>query len=222
MRNHKTVGYSPAGGGAGLGGQGNASAAEIVSLFWLNGFSRRLNMWKLTCGVLSAALMVAPASANIIEFSSAVGSGVPVPITEDGITVTEVNGNPFFSELPGTISLDTDTAIVSFIQGAFDLKSLKFLANPQVFGFGAPKTLAISAFDSGNVLIRSDSISFTSPDTLNFTGWNNIGRLVIAGDAQSNLDNIVLTASSVPEPESWALMIVGMAAIGAGLRRRAV
>lgn len=56
--------------------------------------------------------------------------------------------------------------------------------------------------------------------TLSFVGTNMNG-----GDNTSFIDKVSLmgtTAAAVPEPASWALMIVGVGAAGAGLRRRRV
>lgn len=50
--------------------------------------------------------------------------------------------------------------------------------------------------------------------------FSNISSLTIYGAGNQQLDNIVLsTASAVPEPATWALMIVGFGLVGMALRR---
>jgi hypothetical protein len=54
----------------------------------------------------------------------------------------------------------------------------------------------------------------TGSDTLTFNGRNN--------PSYNTLDNVVVVqTAAVPEPASWALMILGVGAVGFGLRRRA-
>jgi hypothetical protein len=53
----------------------------------------------------------------------------------------------------------------------------------------------------------------TGSDTLVFNGRND--------PAYNTLDNVVVTQSAVPEPASWALMLLGVGAIGFGMRRSA-
>ena len=54
----------------------------------------------------------------------------------------------------------------------------------------------------------------TGLDTITFNGRNN--------PDYNTLDNVVVTASGVPEPAAWAMMIVGMGLVGSAMRRRKV
>jgi hypothetical protein len=54
------------------------------------------------------------------------------------------------------------------------------------------------------------------------TGFSVFGYVGGQGDPSTFLDDVaILTDAAVPEPASWALMILGFAATGATVRRRA-
>jgi hypothetical protein len=63
--------------------------------------------------------------------------------------------------------------------------------------------LGSSGFSASNVTFNSGAVAVT---------WMN--QTFAAGDT------VILDVNSVPEPSSWALMIVGVGAVGAFLRRR--
>ena len=59
-------------------------------------------------------------------------------------------------------------------------------------------------------------------NNVSVTSANGIGGFSFTGFAQGNVivDNLVATQAAVPEPSSWAMMLLGTAAIGAALRKR--
>jgi hypothetical protein len=75
----------------------------------------------------------------------------------------------------------------------------------------------------GSTLVASLTLNSDSPLTLyTFTTTTTGGNLVFDELGPSNqqgniLDNV--TMNSVPEPASWAMMLLGLGAIGATLRR---
>jgi hypothetical protein len=54
-----------------------------------------------------------------------------------------------------------------------------------------------------------------SPSQFGFSFWPNLGA---AGNSDFAPDNATFTASAVPEPASWAMMLVGFGALGAVTR----
>ncbi|THD63455.1 PEPxxWA-CTERM sorting domain-containing protein [Phenylobacterium sp.] len=64
--------------------------------------------------------------------------------------------------------------------------------------------------------------TFWTPETLNFTATSTSTVISIVGNTGQEfigLDNVsVATAGGVPEPASWALMLVGFGGLGAALR----
>jgi hypothetical protein len=91
------------------------------------------------------------------------------------------------------------------------------------------------AYFSGNVtLVATDSLGATSTQTITaaavtsfmgFTSTGNITSLVVStpGTVFPTADNLVLAqAAAVPEAGTWALMLAGLATLGAVKRRRAL
>ncbi len=86
--------------------------------------------------------------------------------------------------------------------------------------------LAVSFFDTANVFLGTVNVSGPS-DGVAFAGWesaNAIGRVDIVN---STANGFVLSAqsglfqnSAVPEPATWAMMILGFGIVGSTLRRR--
>ena len=93
-----------------------------------------------------------------------------------------------------------------------------------------PTTL--EAFDSTNTLIFSQNVTltsgaFTDPGTYaNYTinSTTGISRFTFSGSASGNtsIDNLVATTGTapIPEPETYALMLAGLAALGLVAKRR--
>lgn len=100
---------------------------------------------------------------------------------------------------------------------------------------GAPSTTTLAHFDA--MLSESDtrwrvgpctqiSLCATVPTAVQFqSALAGLELLQIdadwkSGGDDSRLDNVVLAAAVVPEPESWALMLLGLAGVAGVLRRR--
>ena len=62
----------------------------------------------------------------------------------------------------------------------------------------------------------------TGYNNVSVTSTNGIGGFRFTGSAQGNtiVDNLVATTAPVPEPASWAMMMLGFGAMGATLRGR--
>jgi hypothetical protein len=78
----------------------------------------------------------------------------------------------------------------------------------------------------GHQVWTSGSLASTSPWTTYTVSFNTAGGQlefyeVGPSDNEGNLlDNVSLSTGGVPEPASWALMLIGFGAMGAVLRRR--
>jgi hypothetical protein len=85
----------------------------------------------------------------------------------------------------------------------------------------------ISVYDTAGVLLSATNVQAGYDGASSFFGWQNaggIGRVVIAagGNGYIMIDNHGYGANAiaaVPEPATWALMIVGFGFVGAAVRR---
>jgi PEP-CTERM motif len=85
-------------------------------------------------------------------------------------------------------------------------------------------------FGPGSIFVDGVAQAFTGP-ALGTIGWANITGLNLTGNSHTIQFNqlpgqwafvseITFAQGAVPEPASWALMILGFGVVGAGLRRR--
>lgn len=96
--------------------------------------------------------------------------------------------------------------------GLFDLSSLD---------------LAISWYSgasNANVLINGNPLAITNSLATYTLGLTNVSSVTITGldtaDGYLSADNLVYSNSAVPEPSTWAMMLVGFGMVGYGLRSR--
>ncbi len=182
----------------------------------------------LTTLAVSASLAAGSASAATITFSDlsgSNGSSFTSPYSEAGFTVSYVSGNlrtakAFGNPTPALFFNDTATFDIS--GGLFSLSSFDG-AIASRFG---NVTYAITGY-LNNILTFSQSITTNSQtfSTLaTSSGQQTFDRVRFAMSTTSssaNIDNINVSAVSaaVPEPATWALMILGFGAIGGAMRR---
>ena len=107
------------------------------------------------------------------------------------------------------ITLPGLTNAFSLNFGTFNGSSVHFLlSNGQAFTFGS----AVSDFNQPYKLLDFFGVTDT-------TGFNSV--LVTSSDLVLNVGNVAYGgAVPVPEPETWALMLVGFAGLGVALRTR--
>jgi PEP-CTERM motif-containing protein len=194
----------------------------------------------LLAGVGAAALLTAalPAAAQVVlqdNFDSAPQilnwAGDSVFASTSAPASVDLIGTGFFDLQPGHGNyLDLDgstgsgnnpagqiTSVDSFAAGAY---SLSFLlgGNDRI---SQTQSTTISLGDWSTTITPGASDPFTQHD-FSFT-TNTAGQLTFTENGPSNqqgnlLDDVKLTA--VPEPASWALMLVGFGGLGAVLRSR--
>lgn len=81
----------------------------------------------------------------------------------------------------------------------------------------------VSVFDKDGALIFSQDAGASSAYVhYTINSGNGIGHFSISGSASGNtsIDNVAVNVSAVPEVQTWALMLAGLAATGALVRRR--
>ena len=86
--------------------------------------------------------------------------------------------------------------------------------------------LAVSFFDTANVLLGTVNVSGAS-DGVAFAGWESSSTIGRVGIVNASSNGFVLAAQSglfqnaaVPEPATWAMLILGFGAVGGAMRRR--
>jgi hypothetical protein len=187
-----------------------------------------------TRAALFAAALVTAGTANAatMTFDSLAGSnGDPFtgPYVEDGFSIVKtvgdfyvgaVFGNPVPSLVTGSVFGGTSGALTltKVGGGTFTLTSFDYT------NFGGPGSYSVvGSLNGSGVYVFGASGDFsavwqtvlgngTSVDQLDFT--------FSARGTSLNIDNFTLGSGGVPEPASWALMIVGFGLVGVASRRR--
>lgn len=139
-----------------------------------------------------------------------------------GLTHPFSFGNTVWSGTPA-VAVGYDSAVMSFAFDAPVSAVLAELAWSRIPG-GGPLTLSI--FNSGGAML--ESLSFAPDDPAVQTGFfgfrrsnADIARFEVAGYyfGARNLSTFTEAVSAVPEPATWAMMIIGFAGTGAMVRK---
>lgn len=89
-----------------------------------------------------------------------------------------------------------------------------------------PLEVEFNNTDVGDLAASSISYGWTQSITSIFRATGTTGTLSFigtgptSGDITTGLDNVILSAGAVPEPTTWAMMLVGLGMIGFAVRRR--
>jgi hypothetical protein len=178
------------------------------------------------------ASQVSVAHATTVDFNTLGGgtSSTFTTYTEGGFTVASTSGTwqvakLFGNPVPDVSSSGSAALAVTYTGGNFTFSDVD-LANASSFRQDVTN-YSIEGY-LGNVLeftqlgqvFGGEGNTFVTIASTNST--QAIDLLVISESAEnaSNLDNIVLFASAVPEPSTWAMMILGFAGIGFTAYRR--
>jgi PEP-CTERM motif len=160
-------------------------------------------------------------------------TSLPGPVTQSpNIASTDLIGTGFFDLYPGNgnyVDLDGSTGYGNLPFAGVLQSNASFGAGTYTISFdlgGNARGAVAQTTDVylGSTLVASLNLASNAPLTLySFTATTTGGNLTFdelgPSDQQGNiLDNV--TMSSVPEPASWAMMLLGVTAIGATLRRR--
>lgn len=199
----------------------------------------------IAASVAAAALAAGAAQANVVlsdNFNSdaqmlnwtgdATFSSLPGPVGEGpGVASTDLIGTGYFDFYPGNgnyVDLDGSSGWGNTPFAGVLVSKTAFGAGTYTLSFdlggnarGAPaQTTQVYL---GTTLVASLTLASGAPLTLySYTVSTSGGPLAFEelgpSDQQGNiLDNVTM---SVPEPTSWAMMLLGAGAIGATLRRR--
>jgi hypothetical protein len=193
--------------------------------------------------VVAAALAASGAQAQVIDFNELAHSGSYVTsqtITSGGFLFdgsfgyTEQLGvwgsNSSFQADPGnaTVFINHGGNVVSMSQvgdAAFDFTSIDMAdvfntGNSSTFQFYFNYADGSAAFGAQVTL---DNVAGLETFTFNQTGLSSVSWQNIGGDnGWGQFDNVNVTSpmAPVPEPETYALMLVGLGAVAAVTRRR--
>jgi hypothetical protein len=184
---------------------------RLLGLGW--GYAMKKNL--LIAATAIALLTAGAASAKVFDFSFTGDNGVH----GSGTFTTGPAGSPFtITGVTGTI-FDNEGSLGST---PFTITNLSLYA-------GADNLLFFPASGSPAAFTDFGGISFSTtggPD-FNFGGGGTNPSGTVLNDSindpsgfpgQFGSSNITLSVAAVPEAATWALMIVGLGAIGAGLR----
>jgi hypothetical protein len=171
--------------------------------------------------LVSTLVPLAPASAATLAFdTNFTGSSY----TEAGMTLTQTAA----SDAPIIVDGDLDLYCCTYagLTAQYDLTTggLFNLLSIDVTHQDDGDPISFQGF-LGATLVKSAVIDGGYYGTYTFSGFTGLDKVVLTMTGRyndPNLDNLVYGLSnSVPEPASWALMILGFGAIGATMRRRA-
>lgn len=135
-----------------------------------------------------------------------------LPLNEDPGIIEENHYNP----RAGAIS----NFVVDNVNGFFNL-TMDLSANPVPFDAQSQNFFGIYVYDKRAPVAGIEYFSEANAG-LGATGWMNFSDVQCTGIATCGSDNPVssITVYSVPEPSTWAMMIVGFGALGMTLRQR--
>jgi hypothetical protein len=199
-------------------------------------------------GIVSAALIVLTAPAQAAAtLNVQIGSVNPVPSNNDFQSNLQGIGLFNFTDVGSAVSLSSASKLrfefvareASF-NNSFQTSSLSFTSmGPTVIGWDAGVLIGTQNYGAGAItdwqFVRPDSTTYSigtqqfgiflprgvTPNSGTFStrvlylGFDDTG----AGP-DDNHDDLILRVSVVPEPATWAMLIVGFGLIGATMRQR--
>jgi hypothetical protein len=211
---------------------GNSENAQASNLITNGSFSSTsTNPWPNTDGLggdVVGPSTTAIAGWNIVN-DSLIWINTMTPPNYGGLTNSPGNPSAFFLDLTGQhdngvyagVTQNVATVIGAAYSLTFDLGSASQWGTPD--GLTASAAGTSQTFTSSGVPTNNTWQS----ETFNFTATSNntlISLMGSSGFSYVGLDNVVLTGqavtSAVPEPSTWAMMILGFCGVGFMAYRR--
>jgi hypothetical protein len=203
----------------------NGDFANIGSV-WVNNTGLGSDDWQ------TGGATAIPDWTNVLGFANEFW--VTSPNSYSGLTASPGNGSTFFIDLTGQANntpyggieqtIATTSGVSYVLQ--FDLGASTIWDNPN------PAALTASATGTSLLASQLFTLTPTSDDTwltetLDFTANSSSTTIEFLGDtsetsAYIGLDNVNVTAAStaIPEPATWAMILIGSIGLGARIRSR--
>ncbi len=188
------------------------------------------------CAALAFAAGAASATTEVFDFEAATamnyGSSLTLTGTNVDLTITRIGGADvevaFRSAYPSSWGSHALSPFIDDHGGAFLLTFSKAITSIGVdvgdFSPSDPDSFTLSAGTGSDSGSQSGSTGFPTFSHLSVTGISSSTAMLSGGSTafpQSVFwDNITVDVAPVPEPETYALMVGGLLAIGATVRRR--
>jgi hypothetical protein len=171
------------------------------------------------------------ASAVVLTFEGVNNTIYTAPIARSGYSIGNVAGDEqhfheinstAFSETvsngTGILFNDRDTRIFMELTGGGTFTLGAFDASAVASNTGAGATsLSVSGYLAGN-LVNSGSFTINGTSFSTFAGLSGtFDRILFDGIGSGGgfqLDNVTLNGAAVPEPSTWAMMLLGFGGIG--------
>ena len=204
-------------------------------------------MRKLILGFVGAAALAMASNANA-SITITFGATSPIPDNNDFQSGLANSGLTLFATTGATITLSEDSIITFEVLGTESSFNDTFTANDVSYTeftsfanlFGAPLAIGSDSFTAGSLW---NVLNFSSAGGANatvgddgfgiFLGANDVSGVITnvfhigyddqLNDPDDNHDDLIIRATvlpAVPEPATWAMMLIGFGVIGFALRRR--
>ncbi len=192
-----------------------------------------------------ALMAAAPASATVVNISALNGIGTTVALAAGTYTVSPIGvaqGGAYNAYSPWSYTSGCDTSgmncstgwnysfAIDYGQGADNFNRV----NGSNYGYSAQELYAtdlqaLSSAQSGSFIVAplseynipADYVTVSQPITFTLARAQDVNFFITDSAYGDNRGGESLSVTSgVPEPAAWAMMIAGLAAIGAALRGR--
>ncbi len=161
---------------------------------------------------MKKAILAATAAVAAVVMASSASATVVDPISLPGI--------PSFDSFSGTVSGNTGTFTDVFnftLAGPFSAAAN--LTSISLNGFG---NITFTSVTLDGIALNIVNGVTSSADITGVVLTGSSHNLTVSGTGNGSYGGSIVVTSAVPEPATWAMMILGIAAVGSTMRRRAL